>query len=177
MTGTRLQHPRPIPGAVRAVLVALGLIAAPMSHALTNNLALTPPMGWNSWNNFGCAIDEVTIRSMADAMATNGMKAAGYEYINLDDCWQVARDANGVIVADPARFPSGIKALADYVHAKGLKLGLYSDRGTQTCGGHPGSGGHEVVDADTYAQWGVDYLKYDNCNASPSSQQADYQKM
>lgn len=144
--------------------MALGLIAAPTSHALTNNLALTPPMGWNSWNNFDCAIDEVIIRSMADAMATNGMKAAGYQYINLDDCWQVARDANGVIVADPARFPSGIKALADYVHAKGLKLGLYSDHGLNTCAGRPGGFGYEYLDANTYAAWGVDYLKYDNCN-------------
>ena len=158
-----------------AALLALAVMVAPASHALTNNLALTPPMGWNSWNNFGCGIDEVIIRSMADAMATNGMKAAGYQFINLDDCWQVARDSSGVIVADPARFPSGIKALADYVHAKGLKLGLYSDHGLKTCGGRPGGYGYEYLDANTYASWGVDYLKYDNCNLPPGDiPQADY---
>jgi alpha-galactosidase len=135
-------------------------------------------MGWNSWNNFGCGIDEGIIRSMADAMATNGMKAAGYQYINLDDCWQVARDANGVIVADPTKFPSGIKALADYVHAKGLKLGVYSDHGLSTCGGRPASYGYEYLDANTYASWGVDYLKYDNCNLPPGDvPQTDYSRM
>ena len=107
--------------------------------AFDNSLALTPPMGWNSWNAFGENVSETLIKQMADATVTNGLQAAGYEYINMDDGWQVGRDTNGVILADAARFPSGIKALADYVHAKGLKLGLYSDRGTQTCGGHPGS--------------------------------------
>ena len=134
----------------------------------TNGLALTPPMGWNSWNHFGCAIDESIIKSEADALATNGMKAAGYQFINIDDCWQTNRDSNGVIVADSARFPSGIKALADYVHSKGLKLGIYSDHGTATCQGKPGSYGHEYLDALTYASWGVDYLKYDNCNVPPN---------
>ena len=158
-----------------AALLALAVMVAPASYALTNNLALTPPMGWNSWNNFGCGIDEGIIRSMADAMATNGMKAAGYEYINLDDCWQVARDSSGAIMADPARFPSGIKALADYVHARGLKLGLYSDHGLNTCGGRPGGYGYEYLDANTYASWGVDYLKYDNCNLPPGDiPQVDY---
>ena len=160
---------------IPAVLLALGLIAAPASHALTNNLVLTPPMGWNSWNNFGCDINEAIIRSMADAMATNGMKAAGYQYINLDDCWQVSRDSSGIIVADPAKFPSGIKALADYVHAKGLKLGLYSDHGLYTCGGRPGGYGYEYLDANTYATWEVDYLKYDNCSLpSGDVPQTDY---
>ena len=171
---------RPLGRLIRTI--CLGLLQVIAWHtapvlALTNGLALTPPMGWNSWNKFGINVSEVLIKEMADAMVTNGFVEAGYQYINIDDAWQSSRGANGVIVADPTRFPSGIKALADYVHAEGLKLGIYSDRGTQTCGGHPGSGGHEVVDADTYAQWGVDYLKYDNCNASPSSQQADYQKM
>lgn len=133
----------------------------------TNGLALTPPMGWNSWNHFGCNIDESIIKNEADAMATNGMKAAGYQFVNIDDCWQTNRDANGVIVADPARFPDGIKALADYVHAKGLKLGIYSDHGTGTCQGKPGSYGYEYLDALTYAAWGVDYLKYDNCGVPP----------
>ncbi|HEV2435521.1 MAG TPA: NPCBM/NEW2 domain-containing protein [Verrucomicrobiae bacterium] len=137
------------------------------ASGLTNGLALTPPMGWNSWNHFGCNIDEGMIKGEADAMATNGMKAAGYQYINIDDCWQTNRDSNGVIVADPAKFPDGIKALADYVHSKGLKLGIYSDHGTATCQGKPGSYGYEYLDALTYAGWGVDYLKYDNCNVPP----------
>ncbi len=156
-------------------VMLLALLPARLSLALTNGLALTPPMGWNSWNNFGCNINESMIKSMADAMATNGMKATGYQFINLDDCWQVSRDPSGVIVADPARFPSGIKALADYVHAKGLKLGVYSDHGLQTCAGRPGGYGYEYLDANTYAAWGVDYLKYDNCNLPPGDNpQTDY---
>jgi alpha-galactosidase len=97
------------------------------------DLAKTPPMGWNSWNKFGCNINEDLIKEIADAMVKNGMKDAGYEYIVIDDCWQIARDKQGNIIADPERFPSGIKALADYVHSKGLKFGLYSDAGTYTC--------------------------------------------
>ena len=128
-------------------------------------LALTPPMGWNSWNKFAANIDEELIRATADAMATNGMKDAGYVYVDIDDCWHGTRDAQGFIQPDPERFPTGIKALADYAHSKGLKLGIYSDAGNQTCGGHPGSRGHEYQDALTYASWGVDYLKYDWCNA------------
>lgn len=160
------------------VAVSLVLLPVPTSFALTNGLALVPPMGWNSWNNFGCNINEELIRGMADAMATNGMRAAGYQFINLDDCWAVSRDPNGVIVADPARFPSGIKALADYVHGKGLKLGVYSDHGLLTCGGRPGGYGYEYLDANTYASWGVDYLKYDNCNLPPSDvPQTDYSHM
>jgi alpha-galactosidase len=145
-------------------LLAMALIAPMSGRALTNGLALKPPMGWNSWNHYWCNINEATIRRMADVMATNGMKAAGYEFINIDDCWQVSRDANGAILADPTRFPSGIKALADYVHSKGLKLGVYSDHGLTTCAGKPGSYGYEYIDANTYASWGVDYLKFDNCN-------------
>lgn len=121
-------------------------------------------MGWNSWNYFHCDVSEATIRAMADAMAANGMKAAGYEYIVIDDCWQVARDENGRILADPERFPSGMKALADYVHGKGLKFGLYSDAGYKTCQERPGSYGYEAIDAQTYQEWGVDYLKYDWCH-------------
>lgn len=127
-------------------------------------LALTPPMGWNSWNKFACNVDEEMIRQMADAMVSSGMKHAGYTYINIDDCWHGERDSLGFIHADPRRFPSGIKALADYVHSKGLKLGIYSDAGSQTCGGRPGSRGYEFQDALTYASWGIDYLKYDWCN-------------
>ena len=143
------------------------LVPAPVATFTANGLALTPPMGWNAWNYFQFNIDETIVRAMADAMATNGMKAAGYEYINLDDLWQKTRDTNGVIVVDPIRFPSGIKALADYVHSKGLKLGIYSDHGLQTCQDRPGSYGYEYIDANTYAAWGVDYLKYDNCALPP----------
>jgi alpha-galactosidase len=160
------------------LLLSLALALPMASRASTNGLALTPPMGWNSWNHFGCNVSDATIRSMADAMATNGMMAAGYQFINMDDCWQVSRDDNGVIVPDPVRFPYGIAALADYVHSKGLKLGVYSDHGLETCAGRPGGYGHQYLDANTYASWGVDYLKYDNCN-QPSGDvpQADYLQM
>jgi alpha-galactosidase len=139
------------------------LAPAPVTTFTANGLALTPPMGWNAWNYFQHSIDETIVRAIADAMATNGMKDAGYQYINLDDMWQKSRDANGVIQVDPIRFPSGMKALADYVHSKGLKFGLYSDHGLQTCQDRPGTYGYEYTDANTYASWGVDYLKYDNC--------------
>lgn len=129
-----------------------------------DGLALTPPMGWNSWNKFGCNVDEKLIRGVADAMVRTGMKDAGYTYINIDDCWHGNRDSLGFIHPDSKRFPSGMKALADYIHAKGLKMGIYSDAGAQTCGGKPGSRGFEFQDAQMYAQWGVDYLKYDWCN-------------
>lgn len=127
-------------------------------------LALTPPMGWNSWNTFACNVDEALIRETADAIVASGMKDAGYQYIVIDDCWHGKRDSLGFIHPNPERFPSGMKALADYVHSKGLKFGIYSCAGNQTCGGYPGSRGHEYQDAITYAQWGVDYLKYDWCN-------------
>ncbi|QNU66656.1 carbohydrate-binding protein [Ruminiclostridium herbifermentans] len=150
--------------------------------ALDNGLAKTPPMGWNSWNVFHGNINETQIKQIADAMVSSGMKDAGYIYLNLDDNWMAnpARDANGNLRADPNRFPSGIKALADYVHAKGLKLGIYGDRGTMTCMNIPQSGsrGYEERDAKTFASWGVDYLKYDNCNVpNGSDQKGDYQKM
>lgn len=127
-------------------------------------LALTPPMGWNSWNKFACNVDETLIRGIADAMVANGMKDAGYTYLNIDDCWHGDRDSLGFIHPDPKRFPSGMKALADYIHSKGLKLGIYSDAGSQTWGGKPGSRGFEFQDAQMYAQWGIDYPKYDWCN-------------
>ena len=128
------------------------------------DLARTPPMGWNSWNKFGCDVSEQLIRETADAIVSSGMKDAGYQYVVIDDCWQVSRDRNGIIVADPQRFASGMKALADYVHSKGLKFGLYSDAGSKTCQGRPGSSGYEDADARQYAAWGVDYLKYDWCS-------------
>lgn len=166
------------PGRAWTLGVLLAAQAALPCQALTNNLAATPPMGWNSWNYFGCNVSDTLIRGVADLLATNGMKAAGYQFISIDDCWQVARDTNGVIVPDPARFPNGIKALADYVHAKGLKLGIYSDHGLETCQGRPGGYGYEYLDANTYAAWGVDYLKYDNCNLPAGDDaQADYERM
>lgn len=137
----------------------------------------TPPMGWNSWNKFKCDVSERLIREQADAMVASGMKAAGYTYIVIDDCWQKSRDADGNIQADPERFPSGIKALADYVHSKGLKFGIYSDAGSLTCGGRPGSAGHEFQDARQYARWGVDYLKYDWCYTGPRNAEAAYTLM
>jgi len=129
-----------------------------------DNLALTPPMGWNSWNKFACNVDEKLIKEVADALVSTGLKDAGYTYINIDDCWHGERDAQGFIQPDAKRFPSGMKALADYIHGKGLKMGIYSDAGSQTCGGRPGSRGYEFQDAQQYAAWGVDYLKYDWCN-------------
>jgi len=134
-------------------------------------IAETPPMGWNSWNKFGCDVSEKLIRDTADAMASSGLRDAGYVYINLDDCWQGQRDADGFIQPDPVRFPSGMKALADYVHARGLKLGIYSDAGAQTCAKRAGSQGHEYQDAKQYARWGVDYLKYDWCNTGEGKAQ------
>lgn len=142
--------------------------------ALENGLARTPPMGWNSWNYFSSGINETIVKEIADAMVSSGMKDAGYEYIVIDDTWQAtSRDANGNLVPNPTKFPSGMKALADYIHSKGLKFGLYSDRGTATCCGLPGSYGYEVKDANTFAAWGVDYIKYDNCNPAPGSNIVD----
>ena len=141
-------------------------------------LAPTPPMGWNSWNKFGCKIDEALIRETADALVASGMKAAGYRYVNIDDCWMAkTRDAQGRLQPDPERFPHGIKALADYVHGKGLKLGLYSSAGTATCQDFPASLDHEAVDARTWAEWGVDYLKYDNCNNQKRPELERYRAM
>jgi alpha-galactosidase len=136
-------------------------------NPVSKGLALTPPMGWNTWNKFGCNVSDELVRGAADAMATSGMKDAGYQYIVIDDCWQVKRDEHGNIVPDPQRFPNGIKAVADYVHSRGLKFGIYSDAGEKTCAGRPGGLGHEYQDALMYASWGVDYLKYDWCNTLP----------
>lgn len=140
-------------------------------------LALTPPMGWNSWNNFGCDVSEKLIMEMADAMISSGMKDAGYEYIVIDDCWQTDRDSAGNIIADPGRFPSGMKALGDYIHAKGLKFGIYSCAGSKTCQGRPGSRGYQFQDARQYAAWGVDYLKYDWCYNEGQDTEAAFKTM
>jgi alpha-galactosidase len=143
-----------------------------------DNLAMTPPMGWNSWNKFAGNVSEMLIRETADAMATNGMKDAGYIYVVVDDCWEAkARDDQGNIVPDPIRFSSGMKALGDYIHAKGLKFGIHNCAGTKTCAGYPGGRGHEFQDARTYASWGVDYLKYDWCEHGTANAQETYKTM
>ncbi|HEU4600734.1 MAG TPA: glycoside hydrolase family 27 protein [Steroidobacteraceae bacterium] len=141
------------------------------------SLARTPPMGWNSWNTFACDINEALIRETTDAMVSSGMRDAGYIYVNIDDCWHGQRDAQGFIQPDAKRFPSGMKALADYVHSKGMKIGIYSDAGEKTCGGHPGSQGHEFQDAMQYASWGIDYLKYDWCSTGDRNPVEAYRTM
>lgn len=134
------------------------------AHDVPDHLAETPPMGWNSWNTFACDIDADLIKETADAMVESGMKDAGYEYVNIDDCWMAPeRDANGNLAPDPETFPNGVDDVADYVHALDLKFGIYSSAGTRTCQGLPASLGHEETDAQSFADWGVDYLKYDNC--------------
>ena len=150
---------------------AVSLLA---QSSVSANLALTPPMGWNTWNKFACNVSADLIKQAADAMVKSGMKDAGYQYIVIDDCWQVSRDGRGDIVADPQRFPGGIKAVAEYVHSVGLKFGIYSDAGSKTCEGRPGGLGHEYQDALQYAAWGVDYLKYDWCNTTTQDAKASY---
>jgi len=144
---------------------------------LDNGLGRTPAMGWNSWYDVLCSSDmnEKTIRATADAMVATGLSKLGYQYINLDDCWAGGRTSEGRVYPEAKRFPSGMKALADYVHSKGLKFGVYTDRGTFTCAGRPGSENHEEVDAQTYADWGVDYVKEDSCYATQDHVTAIYQ--
>jgi alpha-galactosidase len=159
-------------------LLLLGALALPASGQQSGQAA-TPPMGWNSWNHFACKVSDAVVRASADAIATNGMKAAGYIYVNIDDCWQGQRDAKGVIHPN-AKFPD-MKALGEYIHSKGLKFGIYSSPGPKTCGGYAGSYQHEDQDAATYAAWGVDYLKYDWCSAAnvykPEQMPDVYRKM
>lgn len=149
---------------------------APPAYALDNGLSRTPPMGFNDWNSFGCNVSEQLIKDTADLFVSSNLKAAGYNYVNIDDCWMTSdRDPQtGRLVPDPVKFPDGISGTADYVHSKGLKLGIYEDAGTQTCAGYPGSLGHEAVDAQSFADWGVDYLKYDNCNNAGSTTQQEF---
>lgn len=159
------------PSAHVAAIPAAAPIGAP------NGLLKTPPMGFNDWNSFGCNVDEQLIEQTADYFVSSGLKAAGYLYVNIDDCWMSkTRDAAGHLVADPVKFPDGIKGTADYVHSKGLKLGIYESAGSETCAHFPGSFGHETTDADDFAAWGVDYLKYDNCgtDSTNASSQAQY---
>lgn len=145
--------------------------------ALDNGLGLTPPMGWNSWNKFNCNIDESLIKQTALALISTGLASKGYHYVNLDDCWQVARDANGFIIEDKNKFPAGMKGLSEFLHSKNLKFGVYSDAGYYTCAKRPGSLGVEIKDAQKYAEWEVDYLKYDNCNTDGTSPKLRYPVM
>ncbi|KAL1568691.1 Alpha-galactosidase 1 [Salvia divinorum] len=159
-------------GSPRAWSISLLLLTVTLAvnadrrSLLANGLAATPPMGWNSWNHFNCFIDEKIIRETADALVSTGLANLGYKLVNIDDCWaEISRDEKGRLVPKNSTFPSGIKALADYVHSKGLKLGIYSDAGYFTCSKKmPGSLGYEEQDANTFASWGIDYLKYDNCD-------------
>ncbi len=155
-----------ISAAIVAALFALSAQAQPKSRA---ELTPTPPMGWMTWNLFKGDISETLIKQIADAMVEEGFAAAGYKYIFIDDLWQGGRDAQNNIIPDPKKFPSGMKNLADYVHAKGLKLGIYSDAAQLTCAGATASLGFEEQDARTFASWGIDYLKYDYCNAPEDS--------
>jgi alpha-galactosidase len=161
----------------KIALLFLVLITLTVSAQKFPGLSKTPPMGWNSWNKFACNVSEKLIMQMADAMITSGMNNAGYQYIVIDDCWQVDRDKNGEIVVDADRFPHGMKYLADYIHSKGLKFGIYSCAGSKTCQERPGGRGHEFQDARTYARWGVDYLKYDWCNTTTQDARSTYATM
>ncbi len=164
---------------MRKILVLLVVLTASIavSGQKFPELAQTPPMGWNSWNIYACDINENLVKEVAKAMVDRGLKDAGYEYVVIDDCWHGERDSLGFITSDPVKFPSGIKALSDYIHSLGLKFGIYSDAGWQTCGSRPGSRGYEFQDAMKYAEWGVDYLKYDWCNTEGLKAEGAYLTM
>jgi len=162
--------------AVPALGMSLG--SAVPAQALANGVALTPPMGWDNWNTFGCNVTEQLVEETADFIASSGLEQAGYDYVDIDDCWMASsRDANGNLVANPQKFPDGMAAVAAYVHSKGLKLGLYESPTLHTCQGFPGSLDHEQQDANLFASWGVDLLKYDNCEASDPSQRVGDEKL
>jgi alpha-galactosidase len=162
-----------------AGLLLLILLLVDSALAQSSKVSPTPPMGWNTWYAFGCHVTESDVKATVNAMASNGIKAAGYEYVSLDDCWQGKRDAKGYIHPNE-RFPD-MKSLGKYIHSRGFKFGIYSSPGPKTCGGYPGSYGYEEKDAETYANWGVDFLKYDWCSAQkvykPSQIEAVYEKM
>jgi len=159
-------------------MIIFALLFAGIVYGLDNGLGLTPQMGWNSWNHFACGINEDLILQTMDAMVKNGFRDAGYVYVNLDDCWQLSRDKKTKeIIPDMKAFPHGIKYLADEAHKRGLKLGLYSDAGTLTCQRRPGSIHYEEIDAQTYASWGIDYLKYDNCYHDTPKYRERYETM
>jgi alpha-galactosidase len=161
---------------MKTFILFVFLIAASLeAGAVDSGVAMTPPMGWNSWNHFACKVTADDVRSAADAIASNGMKDAGYTYVNIDDCWQGTRDEQGRIRPNQ-KFPD-MKALVDYVHAKGLKIGIYSSPGPKTCAGYEGSYGHEEQDAQQYTGWGFDYLKYDWCSAEKVYQRSQMQEV
>lgn len=163
---------------IRTLLLLLFLSSLNISAQKFEGLALTPQMGWNSWNKFGTGINEQMVKEMADALISTGLKDAGYNHILLDDGWMdMERDAQGNLVPHPEKFPNGIKVVADYVHSKGLKFGLYNCAGSKTCAGYPGSRGHEYQDALKYAEWGVDYLKYDWCSTGKLNAEEAYTTM
>lgn len=154
---------------MKKIIKLIVFISFPLCFAQKfENVALTPPMGWNSWNTFEVNINEDLVKKTADIIVSSGLKDAGYEYIVLDDGWMVKdhKDKNGDLIPDPVKFPHGMKALIDYVHSKGLKFGLYNCAGTQTCAGYPGTRGYEYQDARFYANLGIDFLKYDWCNTN-----------
>jgi len=166
---------------MKKILFCAAVLAATASAAFAqkyDELGRTPQMGWSSWNCFGCGINEQQIHEIADIMVEKGLLAAGYQYLNIDDGWHAKeRDAMGFVQEDRDKFPSGLKALGDYIHSKGLKFGIYSDAGTMTCACYPGSLGHEYQDALTYASWGVDYLKYDWCHTQDINSIGAYRLM
>lgn len=164
---------------MRKIILFLSLILPFWSYAQKfENLAMTPPMGWNSWNTFATEINEKLILETANILSSNGMKDAGYTYLVLDDAWMAKeRDSQGNLVADPKKFPHGMKFVSDYVHFKGLKFGLYNCAGTQTCAGYPGTRGYEYQDARFYAYQGVDYLKFDWCHSEGENAQEAYKTM
>jgi alpha-galactosidase len=175
-------------GRLRALLLTCALaapagpllvaVSAEPAAAENNGLAVTPPMGWNNYNAYGNTATTTLVEQTALAIHNNGMQAAGYQYVNTDDAWmQPYRDSSGNLIPNPSKFPGGIKPVADYVHSLGLKFGIYEDAGTATCAGYPGSLGHETQDANLFASWGVDYLKYDNCNNQGISGQTRYTTM
>jgi alpha-galactosidase len=163
-----------ISSGIVGVLFLFGLSA----NALNNGLGLTPPMGWNSWNKYGCAVNAAVVKANGDMLAQLGLDKLGYVYVNIDDCWMNnTRDADNKIQYDTTKFPDGIKNLSDYFHNKSMKLGIYSSAGTKTCAGYMASLGHEANDSQTFADWGVDYLKYDNCFSDGTSGLARYGAM
>lgn len=159
----------------KALFLLLILASINIQSQKFEGLAKTPPLGWNSWNTFATDINEQLVKDIADKFVELGLKDAGYEYIVLDDGWMAKeRDANGNLIADPIKFPNGMKALADYIHSKGLKFGLYNCAGSKTCAGYPGSRGYEYQDARSYASWNVDFLKYDWCNTGKINAESAY---
>ncbi|XP_071124498.1 alpha-N-acetylgalactosaminidase-like [Mytilus edulis] len=170
------------------LIVLIVSLLCPCIWSLDNGLALTPPLGWLTWERFRCqtnckdypknCIGETLIKEMADVMVSDGYKDAGYEYIIIDDCWPASkRTSEGRLQGDPERFPNGMKALADYIHSKGLKFGIYEDFGKKTCAGYPGSEFYMKMDSQTFADWGVDFVKFDQCNADPHDMKYGYPVM